>query len=223
MSIDLCFFACSLCFWYPRDCHLLSLLCFFYYRFIYIIILFTFIQKLCTLEKFSKHITFFPRFLFESFSVFFFFFVPSRAAIEPFYNRSGDLWYFSDGLFHIIDFSVILNYRKKVFLLRLRPEQIQLKVERFLSCAHIGCEIFFHNRNRVISLSQKRFSLLPSWKRKKILIDLRLSHGPTCRSETWIFILLRCTFVFVFCLRFARLTAKILLTALPISELSMCI
>lgn len=80
-SIDLCFFACSLCFWYPRDCHLLSLFLLLpvYYRF-YIIILFTFIQKLCTLEKFSKHITFFSlRFAFLFFCYAFFGFFASLA------------------------------------------------------------------------------------------------------------------------------------------------
>lgn len=65
--------------------------------------------------KILENISLFSRFPFAAFSVLFCCAGRSRAAIEPFYNRSGDLWYFSDGLFHIIDFSVILNYRKKSF------------------------------------------------------------------------------------------------------------
>ena len=43
--------------------------------------------------------------------------------------------------------------------MRLRPEQIQLKVERFLSCAHIGCEIFSQSQSRNLPFSKK---ILPS-------------------------------------------------------------
>ena len=76
-------------------------------------------QKLCTLEKFSKHITFFSLsfgcfFCCCAYSFFSVLFASLARQSNPL-NRSGDLWYFSDGLFHIIDFNVILNYRKKRF------------------------------------------------------------------------------------------------------------
>lgn len=90
-----------------------SFFVFFYYRFIYILILFTFIHRSYAHWKNSRNISLFSSLVFllilfrTVFSV--------RAAFEPFYNRSGDLWYFSDGLFHIIDFKLILNYRRKSF------------------------------------------------------------------------------------------------------------
>lgn len=71
----------------------------------------------------------------------------ARAAIEPFYNRSGDLWYFSDGLFHIIDFSVILNYRKKDFFLLSpapRPTRDTIKSREIpFMCPYRFVKIFF--------------------------------------------------------------------------------
>lgn len=167
----------------------------------YIIILFTFIQKLCTLEKFSKHITFF------SLSTFYFFVLPffgsfyvSRAATErSLLYRSGDLWYFTDGLFYIIDFSVILNYRKKGFS-ALCFGEIQLKVERCLSCAHIGLPSIF--AIVVISFLQRDSP------RKKISHWFSPSCAFTPRSAalwtfpTWIFIALLhfrfCCFFFVY-------------------------
>lgn len=85
----------------------------FYYRFIYILILFS--------VHFYSEVMHVGREILETYH--FFLLLGSCFAvslsfarhIEPFYNRSGDLWYFSDGLFHIIDLSVILNYRRKSF------------------------------------------------------------------------------------------------------------
>lgn len=119
-----------------------------------------FYSEVMHIGKILETYHFFPRFLFESFSVFFFF-VPSRAAIEPFYNRSGDLWYFSDGLFHIIDFSVILNYRKKVFLSLVSAstgaDTIKSREIPFM-CPYRLWNIFPQSQSRNLPFS-KRFSL----------------------------------------------------------------
>jgi hypothetical protein len=91
----------------------------------------------------------------------------------------------SDGLFHIIDFSVILNYRKKVFLSSWfeRADTIKSREIPFM-CPYRLWNIF-HNRNRVISFLKDSPCLLESERKFSLICAF---HAAARGSQTWIFI-----------------------------------